>query len=111
MKKKSEQILQEILESQEKGTAIGIQISERKTLIISNVVKILSCPDGDSIVIVKAQTIYGEYLSKNEFLLSEIVSAKNLKIKYDDPLYGYLRGLRGNIARMRNQKHIPVSVY
>jgi hypothetical protein len=95
--------------SKQRGTAIGLRMKGRQSLIITTIEDILGKNETDTIVVVNEQTIYGEKLRFNLIVLDEIESLFNLRIQYNDPFYVYLRSVRNNIRSIREEVGLETS--
>jgi hypothetical protein len=95
--------------SKEKGTAIGLRIKGRQSLVITVITNILGQFDDDTIILVNKHTIYGEKLQYNQIFLNDIECIFNLRVQYNDPFYVYLRGVRSNIRSIREEVGLETS--
>ena len=90
-----------LLAARASGTAIGLRIAGRPTLLISSVEDVIGESEEEMVIVVNEESIYGEYLENNCFRLYEIERIFPLRISYNHNLYKRLRSLRRNIRRIR----------
>jgi hypothetical protein len=94
-------ILKAFATSRKKGTAIGIRLQGRPTLLITTISEITGRSQEDTRVELHHQSIYGDPIAATCLALSEIENVFNLRIVFNDPFYVYLRSLRENIRTIR----------
>ena len=96
-----EQVLQVFTLSRQSETAVGLRIRGRLSLLITNLEQISGTDPQNTVLTVCAESIYGETLQANRYSLEQIDQIFNLRIRYNDPFYQYLRSLRSNIRNIR----------
>lgn len=92
----------------EKGTAIGLRLRGRSSMLIT-IVRDFYESANEMIVVINDVSIYGEPAGETHIALGEIDSVLNLRICFDDPFYVNLRQLRENIREMR-ERQIPSEI-
>ncbi len=95
-----EKLIEAHQRSREKGTATGLRIKGRKSLLITTITEVSPMPHKVTVT-VNTETIYGEFLSSPEISVDDIEEVVPLRIRYNDPFYEYLRELRRNIRSIR----------
>ena len=89
--------------SEERGTAVGLRVKGRDTLLIILIQQIGGATEEKTELQIKPETIYGEHLTQTCFDLGEVESICNLRVHFNDPLYVRLRHLRSNIRAIREE--------
>jgi hypothetical protein len=89
-----EYVLQIFSISRRSETAVGLRIKGRNNLLITSLEEVTGTETGNTVLIVRPESIYGETLPTSRFFLSEIDQIFNLRIRYQDPFYQYLRSLQ-----------------
>jgi hypothetical protein len=95
-----EELLRAFTQSKERGTATGLRIQGRTSLLITTIEELVDLPD-ISYIVVNSVSIYGESLPRTKLLMNEIEHIHCLRIHFDDPFYVRLRAVRRNVQNLR----------
>lgn len=101
MKTSDHDILNELLLSKNKGSAVGIRTKDLDKLFITAVDEIVNLPENNKVIILKPSSIYGDRTPKTELNLNEIVGVVGFKIRYGDPFYTHLREIKESIRKIK----------
>jgi hypothetical protein len=95
------EVLRVFATSKERGTAIGIRIKGRNNLLITTLCSLSGRVDEDTVLELNNLSIYGEPVESTQISLVDVEGIFNLRVRFDDPFYSYLRSLRNNIRNIR----------
>jgi hypothetical protein len=96
-----EYVLQIFSTSKKLETAVGLRIKGRNNLLITILEQVTGTETRDTVLIVRPETIYRESLPSSRIFLDEIDQIFNLRIRYHDAFYQYLRTLHTNLRIIR----------
>lgn len=96
-----EQALEVFSTSRKSATAVGLRIKGRSNLLITNLENVSGTNAESTVLVVGPESIYGEPLRTTSFFLDDIDQIFNLRIRFNDPFYEYLRSLRTNVRIIR----------
>lgn len=95
-----EELLRAFTHSKERGTATGLRIQGRASLLITTIEEIVDNVDAP-FVVVNSTSIYGESSASTRIAHADIEQILTLRVHFNDPFYVKLRSLRKNIQVLR----------
>lgn len=96
----TEELIRAFTQSKERGTATGLRINGRSSLLITSIEELVDIPES-SYIVVNTISIYGEMIASTRILIADIEKVLCLRVRFNDPFYVRLRSLRKNVQVLR----------
>jgi hypothetical protein len=96
-----EELVQAFIQYKERGTATGLRLHGRSSLLITTIEEVVDLPYMAYITVNK-HSIYGERIVQTQIAVHQIEKVLWLRILFNDPFYMKLRALRQNVSELRH---------